>query len=75
MGLHSAGDRLPGAVDLTSPWAGQSVPDTSRMSQEGQAAHRLMFHVGTFPLWASVSLSGKGGDNPAPGIESKGLVG
>lgn len=33
-----------------------SPTDTSRMSQEGQAAHRPMFRgFGTFPLRASVS--------------------
>ena len=34
-----------------------------------------MFHdLGTFPAWASVSLSGKGGDNPVLDLRSKGLV-
>lgn len=53
---------------------GWSVLDTFRVSQEGQAALRVMFHdCGTFPLWASVSLSGKGGDNSALILEVKDL--
>ena len=52
-----------------------SILDTTPV-RENQDPLLLMFHyLGISPAWASVSLSGKGDDNPVLDLGSKGLVG